>query len=319
MRKETRLMRWILVFIFLYLIPLVVIFRNYKNFKRSCIYSSIYVVLATTIMISNIYMSGLNKIKESMYYHNYISDERYDEKYVSNFNEKESTDLKQNKVNNEEASNNKELNSKQDENEQNNESNEENTNLKENSGSENNVSANDKSEEQENTTKESSNQTNKEKNSEDIKKIDIESIGIFKKEIYNIERVALVPMRECIPYTKDIAKNITKLSSIKKDVTNARDKCKEVVKEYKNMQIPELSKEEYTETLSNARDDVKKAYELREKSMESALKLINTKSPKYIGKITEYLDLSDKQIESFKNRLNDLKEEINEAETNSID
>ncbi len=312
-------MRWILVFIFLYLIPLVVIFRNYKNFKRSCIYSSIYVVLATTIMISNIYMSGLNKIKESMYYHNYISDERYDEKYVSNFNEKESTDLKQNKVNNEEASNNKELNSKQDENEQNNKSNEENTNLKENSGSENNVSANDKSEEQENTTKESSNQTNKEKNSEDIKKIDIESIGIFKKEIYNIERVALVPMRECIPYTKDIAKNITKLSSIKKDVTNARDKCKEVVKEYKNMQIPELSKEEYTETLSNARDDVKKAYELREKSMESALKLINTKSPKYIGKITEYLDLSDKQIESFKNRLNDLKEEINEAETNSID
>ncbi|CZR95644.1 MULTISPECIES: hypothetical protein [Clostridioides] len=312
-------MRWILVFIFLYLIPLVVIFRNYKNFKRSCIYSSIYVVLATTIMISNIYMSGLNKIKESMYYHNYISDETYDEKYVSNFNEKESTDLKQNKVNNEEASNNKELNSKQDENEQNNESNEENTNLKENSDSENNVSANDKSEEQENTTKESSNKTNKEKNSEDIKKIDIESIGIFKKEIYNIERVALVPMRECIPYTKDIAKNITKLSSIKKDVTNARDKCKEVVKEYKNMQIPELSKEEYTETLSNARDDVKKAYELREKSMESALKLINTKSPKYIGKITEYLDLSDKQIESFKNRLNDLKEEINEAETNSID
>lgn len=312
-------MRWILVFIFLYLIPLVVIFRNYKNFKRSCIYSSIYVVLATTIMISNIYMSGLNKIKESMYYHNYISDETYDEKYVSNFNEKESTDLKQNKTKNEESSNNKELDSQQDKNEQNKESNEDNTNLKENSDSENNVSANDKSEEQENTTKESSNQTNKEKNSEDIKKIDIESIGIFKKEIYNIERVALVPMRECIPYTKDIAKNITKLSSIKKDVTNARDKCKEVVKEYENMQIPELSKEEYTETLSNARDDVKKAYELREKSMESALKLINTKSPKYIGKITEYLDLSDKQIESFKNRLNDLKEEINEAETNSID
>lgn len=312
-------MRWILVFIFLYLIPLVVIFRNYKNFKRSCIYSSIYVVLATTIMISNIYMSGLNKIKESMYYHNYISDETYDEKYVSNFNEKESTDLKKNKKKNEEASNNKDLNSKQDENAQNKESNkEENKDVKEDSDSKNNVSVNDKSEEQESATKENTNQTSKEKNSEDIKKIDIESIGIFKKEIYNIERVALVPMRECIPYTKDIAKNITKLSSIKKDVTNARDKCKEVVKEYKNMQIPELSKEEYTETLSNARDDVKKAYELRQKSMESALKLINTKSPKYIGKITEYLDLSDKQIESFKNRLNDLKEEIDGAEINNV-
>lgn len=312
-------MRWILVFIFLYLIPLVVIFRNYKNFKRSCIYSSIYVVLATTIMISNIYMSGLNKIKESMYYHNYISDETYDEKYVSNFKEKESTDLKQNKKNNEELSNNKDLNSKQDKHTQSKDSNKEESNdVKENNYSNINVSVNGESEKQESITKEKSNYTSKEKNSEDIKKIDIESIGIFKKEIYNIERVALVPMRECIPYTKDLAKNITKLSSIKKDVTNARDKCKEVVKEYKNMQIPELSKEEYTETLSNARDDVKKAYELREKSMESALKLINTKSPKYIGKITEYLDLSDKQIESFKNRLNDLKEEINNAETNNI-
>ncbi len=312
-------MRWILVFIFLYLIPLVVIFRNYKNFKRSCIYSSIYVVLATTIMISNIYMSGLNKIKESMYYHNYISDETYDEKYVSNFKEKESTDLKQNKKNNEELSNNKDLNSKQDKHTQSKDSNKEESNdVKENNHSNSNASVNGESEKQESITKEKSNYTSKEKNSEDIKKIDIESIGIFKKEIYNIERVALVPMRECIPYTKDLAKNITKLSSIKKDVTNARDKCKEVVKEYKNMQIPELSKEEYTETLSNARDDVKKAYELREKSMESALKLINTKSPKYIGKITEYLDLSDKQIESFKNRLNDLKEEINNAETNNI-
>ncbi|MCB4303489.1 hypothetical protein LGK37_08230 [Clostridioides difficile] len=299
-------MRWILVFIFLYLIPLVVIFRNYKNFKRSCIYSSIYVVLATTIMISNIYMSGLNKIKESMYYHNYISDETYDEKYVSNFKEKESTDLKQDKKKNEEISNNKNLNNKQDRNIQNKESNEEGSNdIKEKNNSDSNVSVNNK-------------YTSKEKNSEDIKKIDMESIGIFKKEIYNIERAALVPMRECIPYTKDIAKNITKLSSIKKDVTNARNKCKEVVKEYENMQIPELSKEKYTETLSNARDDVKKAYELRGKSMESALKLINTKSPKYIGKITEYLDLSDKQIESFKNRLNDLKEEINNSETNNI-
>ncbi|HBF0844774.1 hypothetical protein QPD62_10655 [Clostridioides difficile] len=312
-------MRWILVFIFLYLIPLVVIFRNYKNFKRSCIYSSIYVVLATTIMISNIYMSGLNKIKESMYYHNYISDETYYEKYVSNFKEKESTDLKQDKKKNEEISNNKNLNNKQDRNIQNKESNEEGSNdIKENNNSDSNVSVNNKSEKQEDNTKENNKYTSKEKNSEDIKKIDMESIGIFKKEIYNIERAALVPMRECIPYTKDIAKNITKLSSIKKDVTNARNKCKEVVKEYENMQIPELSKEKYTETLGNARDDVKKAYELREKSMESALKLINTKSPKYIGKITEYLDLSDKQIESFKNRLNDLKEEINNTETNNI-
>ncbi|MCC0647958.1 hypothetical protein [Clostridioides sp. ZZV15-6598] len=309
-------MRWILVFIFLYLIPLIVIFRNYKNFKRSCIYSSIYVVLATTIMISNIYMSGLNKIKESMYYHNYISDETYDEKYVSNFNEKEDNDLKQDKKNSKE-SNNKKVDNKQDKNTQSTENNNEenNKNVTKDNDLERNTSTNSESEKQGNTEENNDNYTSKENDSEDIKKIDLESIGIFKKEIYNIERVALVPMRECIPYTKDIAKNITKLSSIKKDVTNARNKCKEVIEEYENMQIPELSKDEYTKVLSSARDDVKKAYELRQKSMDSALKLINTKSPKYIGKITEYLDLSDKQIESFKNRLNDLNEEIDGSNT----
>lgn len=306
-------MRWILVFIFLYLIPLIVIFRNYKNFRRSCIYSSIYVVLATTIMISNIYMSGLNKIKESMYYHNYISDDMYDEKYVSNFNEKEDSDLKQNKKNSKE-SNNKKVDNKQDKNTQSTENNNEKNVTKDNE-LERDTSINSESEKQGNTEENNDNYTSKENDSEDIKKIDLESIGIFKKEIYNIERVALVPMRECIPYTKDIAKNITKLSSIKKDVTNARNKCKEVIEEYENMEIPELSKDEYTKVLSSARDDVKKAYELRQKSMDSALKLINTKSPKYIGKITEYLDLSDKQIESFKNRLNDLNEEIDGSNT----
>nr|UWI50543.1 hypothetical protein NZ312_02310 [Clostridioides difficile] len=309
-------MRWILVFIFLYLIPLIVIFRNYKNFRRSCIYSSIYVVLATTIMISNIYMSGLNKIKESMYYHNYISDETYDEKYVSNFNEKEDKDLKQDKKDSKEL-NNKNVDNKQDKNTQSTENNNEENkkDVTKDNELERDTSINSESEKQGNTEENNDNYTSKENDSEDIKKIDLESIGIFKKEIYNIERVALVPMRECIPYTKDIAKNITKLSSIKKDVTNARNKCKEVIEEYENMEIPELSKDEYTKVLSSARDDVKKAYELRQKSMDSALKLINTKSPKYIGKITEYLDLSDKQIESFKNRLNDLNEEIDGSNT----
>ena len=43
-----------------------------------------------------------------------------------------------------------------------------------------------------------------------------------------------------------------------------------------------LSKDEYTEVINEARNDVKTAYELREKAMESAEKLINTKNPKYI-------------------------------------
>lgn len=57
-------------------------------------------------------MSGFNKIKEFMYYYNYIFDEIYDEKYVLNFKEKESIDLKQDNKKNEEILNNKNLNNK---------------------------------------------------------------------------------------------------------------------------------------------------------------------------------------------------------------
>ena len=77
------------------------------------------------------------------------------------------------------------------------------------------------------------------------------------------------------------------------------------------MEIPDLSKEEYTYVLDSARDDLIKTYELREKAMESALNLVDTKNPKYIGKVTEYLKLSDSHITSFKERIRDLKDTIN--------
>ena len=64
-------MRWIVVFLFLYFIPLIVLFKNYNNIKRSFIYASMYITLVTTIVVTNIYISGLNKIEEAMYYQNY--------------------------------------------------------------------------------------------------------------------------------------------------------------------------------------------------------------------------------------------------------
>ena len=57
-------MRWILVFIFFYLIPLIVLFKNYKKFSRACIYACTYVVLATTIVISN--MLDVNHVEEDL-------------------------------------------------------------------------------------------------------------------------------------------------------------------------------------------------------------------------------------------------------------
>ena len=115
-----------------------------------------------------------------------------------------------------------------------------------------------------------------------------------------------------INYTKNIVENIKKLDKVKQDLEYASDMCTEVISIYTTMDIPQLSNDEYTKMLIDARNDVKTAYELREKAMESAITLINTKNPKYIGKITEYLNLSDNYIANFKDRLTDLNQIIDE-------
>ena len=220
-------MRWILVFILLYLIPLTVLFKNYKSLKRACIYGSIYVMLATTIVITNIYLSGLKIIEETLDYEDDLVLETY---------------LDQNDIDYQD-------------------------------------------------------------NKSSIKYSDIKKIDEFRKDIYSIEKVALIPMRECLPYTNNLQKSLSNLSQVKGDVVYAKEMCEDVVKIYDNMEVPTLSKDEYTETLNRAKQNVKKTYELRTLAMENCIQLIDTKNPIYINKITEYLKLSDKEITNFKNEV----------------
>ncbi len=157
-------MRWIAVFLFLYFIPLIVLFKNYNNIKRSFIYASMYITLVTTIVITNIYISGLNQIKEAMHYQNYSFEKEYIEESVSeNKNVQDTSEI-----------------AKQEELEENIKDDSNNIVLEENEGD------------------------NKEAVNYDSKKSDKELVYEFKKEIYEIELKALIPMRECIPYTKNI-------------------------------------------------------------------------------------------------------------------
>lgn len=229
-------MRWILVFMLLYLIPLIVLFKNYKSFKRACIYGSIYVILSTTMVITNIYLSGLRVLEDTLYYKDNLVLETYLDQNDIELIDKEQT----------------------------------------------------------------------------IKKSDLQKIDQFRKDIYSIEKIALIPMRECLPYTSNLQKSLNNLTQIKDDVVHAKEMCEDVVEIYDNMKVPTLSKDEYTQALDRARISVKKTYELRTLAMENSINLINTKNPIYISKITEYLKLSDKEIDSFKNKIDRLKEIINE-------
>ena len=275
-------MRWILVFLFLYLIPLVIIFKNYNNLRRSFIYSSMYVVAVSTIVISNIYISGLNKIKEVMYYQNYASNRSYSDKYESNLDE----DFKLEEIQDEEI----QANISQEPTKQKEEVSDNSIDIK------------------------NYNEVDKKVIKYKEQKSDKQLISSFKKEVYEIEVIALMPMRDCIPYTKNISKSIKNISNIKEDVEYATSMCQEVIETYETMNIPQLSNHEYTKVIENCRDDVQTAYELRKKAMESALKLIETKNPKHIGSITEYLSLSDEYIASFKERINALNDKIDKQE-----
>ena len=112
--------------------------------------------------------------------------------------------------------------------------------------------------------------------------LEFNKIDEFRKDIYSIEKVALTPMRECLPYTSNLQKSLANLTQIKNDVVYAKEMCEDVVKIYDNMQVPALSKDEYTQELDRARINVRKTYELRTIAMENSVNLIDTKNPIYI-------------------------------------
>ncbi|AUN15668.1 hypothetical protein [Paraclostridium sordellii] len=250
-------MRWILVILILYVLPIGILFKNKESFKRASIYGSMYTVVVTVIVISNIYISTLNKM-EVFLNNKYTFDEKYEAKSDESHKE---------------------------------EINRENENKKNKDKVDISV-----------------------KEQKDIKENEVISIELtdkeivknFKEEIYDIERQALVPMRECMPDLKNLKVNLQTIKDAKKDVSYAKSMCEKVVKTYEAMDVPKLKNEENTAILNDAKKCVQKAYILRGKAMDCAQELLNSKNLKYVSEIKEYLRLSDLEIEKFLNNMKQL-------------
>ncbi|CEP49551.1 Uncharacterised protein [[Clostridium] sordellii] len=249
--------RWILVILILYVLPIGILFKNKESFKRASIYGSMYTVVVTVIVISNIYISTLNKM-EVFLNNKYTFDEKYEAKSDESHKE---------------------------------EINRENENKKNKDKVDISV-----------------------KEQKDIKENEVISIELtdkeivknFKEEIYDIERQALVPMRECMPDLKNLKVNLQTIKDAKKDVSYAKSMCEKVVKTYEDMDVPKLKNEKNTAILNDAKKCVQKAYILRGKAMDCAQELLNSKNLKYVSEIKEYLRLSDLEIEKFLNNMKQL-------------
>lgn len=252
-------MRWILVILILYVLPIGILFKNKESFRRASIYGSMYTVVVTVIVISNIYISTLNKM-EVFLNNKYTFDEKYEAKSDESHKE---------------------------------EINRENENKKNKDKDKVDISVKEQKDIKENEVI-------------SIELTDKEIVKNFKEEIYDIERQALVPMRECMPDLKNLKVNLQTIKDAKKDVSYAKSMCEKVVKTYEDMDVPKLKNEENTAILNDAKKCVQKAYILRGKAMDCAQELLNSKNLKYVSEIKEYLRLSDLEIEKFLNNMKQL-------------
>ena len=219
-------MRWILVFIFLYVIPLVVLFKNYKKFSRACIYACTYVVLATTIVISNMYISGIKQLEN-----NNSMVMNYKEIYTSSLD-----------VNNVEQ--------------------------------------------------------------------DLLKIKQYKSDISDIENIALKPIKECGVYSKDIQTCITNKAKMRKDIDKAKYMSERVIELYDDMEVPQLSKKEYTKTLKECTKCMKESYELKYKAIDQIEKLIKKDDIDDVSEIKKYIKQSDEKIDKYQKQISELERKI---------
>ena len=290
-------MRWILVLLILYIIPLTILFKNNHTKKRAYMHASSYIVTMTTIVIMNIYISGLNDIKETMYYSQNIINNTTEEYRDSTYEvakeeepQKETKETKETQTEQESALIEDVLNEDIE------------------------TSYNYDTANTEAISSESSYIDSEIEQDLPMVMINIEEDAIileeFRKQVYTIEERALLPMKECIAYTNDLIGNLSKLDRLRSEVEDAYNMCRQTSDAYDEMEIPQMSNDSYTQVLEQATTNVKIAYELRQRSMESILNLIDTKNPMYIGDITQYLFLSDEHISIFKEKLRKLEMDI---------
>ncbi|SHH34982.1 hypothetical protein [Tepidibacter thalassicus] len=150
--------------------------------------------------------------------------------------------------------------------------------------------------------------------SEQIKKYEeideMELVDNFKKEIYFIEKKALVPLRNCYSILKKIQKGKANIDELKNEAINAKRKCELVEKMYMELEVPKLKDKENVDLLDDARFDMQKAFYMRRKAMENGLEFLDTKNPAYIIKIKNELKISDELVHSCVKKINKVKSNL---------
>lgn len=144
-----------------------------------------------------------------------------------------------------------------------------------------------------------------EENKEEVNEIQI--FTDFKKEIQDIEKKGLVPLRKCYGVLKKLQKGKANMADLLEEAQNSRQKCEQVELMYKDLKVPKFKDEENTKLLLDAKLDIQKAFYIRKKAMDYGIDFLDNKNPKHIIKIKNNLKLSDKLVHSCQDKMNEVK------------
>ena len=126
----------------------------------------------------------------------------------------------------------------------------------------------------------------------------------------DIENIALKPIKECGVYSKDIQTCITNNAKIRKDIDKAKYMSERVIELYNDMEVPQLSKKEYTKTLKECTKCMKESYELKYKAIDQIDKLIKKDDIDDVSEIKKYIKQSDEKIDKYQKQISELERKI---------
>ncbi|WFD09804.1 hypothetical protein [Tepidibacter hydrothermalis] len=289
-----------ILLVILYLIPIIIIL-TYKN-KNKYMFTLIYILTISSIFAMN---SDIDDSMQAIKYKNYeminmMSVNNINKKIDDEKNKEQNTASKQ-KVNNQINSNEENLEKKSEydnsqvqviniEKEYNKNLNNDQLDVVDSSTNKGNSSDNKKDEK------------NKE---EELDELQI--FNNFKKELQDIEKKGLVPLRKCYGVLKKLQKGKANMDELLKEAQNSRQKCEQVELMYKDLKVPKFKDEENTKLLLDAKMDIQKAFYIRKKAMDYGIDFLDKKNPKYIIKIKNNLKLSDKLVHSCQDKMNKVK------------
>ena len=139
---------------------------------------------------------------------------------------------------------------------------------------------------------------------------DLLKIKQYKSDISDIENIALKPIKECGVYSKDIQTCITNNAKIRKDIDKAKYMSERVIELYDDMEVPQLSKNEYTKILKECTKCMKESYELKYKAIDQIDKLIKKDDIDDVSEIKKYIKQSDEKIDKYQKQISELERKI---------